>query len=284
MRTTQLMKNEKGSTLIITMMMMVVFGMAAMGASQLVSSERGASVNEYQNSQVMGVGTAGLEYAMRQVDLGYNPSVSGHPLAGGSFDVEANPQDREITVTSRFGSAVKRETIQRNFGADCLKVDLEHAHRNYERVDGIQLYKICNQTIGIRAVSISWNSHSCVTNEVHDPINNDLEAKCTNQGLVDTNNSHVVSMGFDAGWIYDSYNGVGAPLTGAESGERIDVTDFSINDAEVHYTAGPQNPDNTWPGPRIKDVAMNGIIPRTLITLNFEMTDGSTKKEVFQLN
>lgn len=271
------LRRSEGFIFITTLLLIFVMGMALMGATQLVSQERAASTNQYLMQTANYIGIAGLEYAKSRLDRGLSPNVTDKTLGSSSFDVVSDPENRQITVTSHSGRSHRSQTIQSNFSKDCLQFNTNSVEVNGDELKRIKLIKSCNTQVIASRIKITWNAHTCVTSQTHDPLTNDLR-ECEQNGYVENGGASVesINLASDGGYpmVYSRYWGVGSPLTPAHSGDWIDIEDVSFTE-NTYYVTG-----NEWAhGIRF----IMPIPPGTLFTFVIEFADASQLEHTFQV-
>lgn len=109
--TSRVLKSKKGSTLIGTLFILVGLTFFASSAIYVTNGENRATVNEMQTGQALYVGSAGLEYASKKLELGLDPSIADKEFGYGSFTITTEPTSHTVTVTSFVGDARKVQSI-----------------------------------------------------------------------------------------------------------------------------------------------------------------------------
>ena len=218
--------SDKGSSLIGALIILLIVGFTGATLVTMSSGNNAGSVNEMQTQQAFYGGHAGLEMARHDLYNGQNPVVVGQPLGTGALSISTTPSQGLVTVSSQVGQAKKTQTINANFGKDCVLLDTTQAaisNINDHDLTGILLTKSCNAAAIASKMYVTWNWDSCVLNS--DYATDDLST-CP----VDTGGALVDGITLASTTIYDSLNNIGSPVgAGANAGEMIDVLDYTMS-------------------------------------------------------
>lgn len=260
--------NNHGSTLIGGIFTLLFFSFFGMALSQLDSVDATTSANHLQGMSALYVGQAGLEFAKMKVEMGEDPSIVDMPFGEGNFSITPDPLSSLITVVSEVGIAKKTQSIAAKFAKDCVALDTSTAHTDDNDLLDVKLNKTCNGYATVSKVWIEWNWDPCVTGAPDNATIADLE-NCP----VTTGNAHVDQISLNDTPIYNSATGLGAPgVGGADSGEEIDVADYSIGTNGLHVFGGGSQPirfGSEHPG-------------RGLYTVTVEFADASQIEQTFR--
>lgn len=220
-----ILKSKKGSTLVGSLFIIVGLTFFASSAVYVTNGENRATVNEMQTTQALQVGSAGLEYASKQLELGLDPSITDKALGTGSFTITTEPTSHTVTVTSFVGDARKVQSITTdNFSDNCVGFDTtSQPYIEGNDIYDVQLVQTCNDAAYITSMVISWDWTPCVLDEE----NGDEE--CAEEGAEpDTGGAQVDFLAIGGTTIYDPASSIGSPTSGANAGETIDVEDFAL--------------------------------------------------------
>lgn len=119
------LKDNKGSALMtsfITMLVLVGFSLS-MGSTK--TTKFSGELNHKFRSKSHYIAMGGIEYARFQINKGVSPVANGVSLGGGTFDVDADPQNRTVQIASQFNNVITEKTFKTEFGADCLEIPKE---------------------------------------------------------------------------------------------------------------------------------------------------------------
>lgn len=154
-------RNNRGSSFIGALFLILLFGFSGISAAQLAAVEKEASSNEMQTAQALYVSNAGLEYAINQLDNGYDPVVNDKSFGNGQFTITTNPDSRLVTSSGSVGNAKKTQSIYTDFSKHCVTLDTSTAYADGANLRNIKLIKTCNTAAIVSKIYIDWNWPSC---------------------------------------------------------------------------------------------------------------------------
>ncbi len=192
--------NKKGfSTLGIMISLLALTMMSLTALYQTVSGKFGQAAS-WTQTQCSYIAQAGIEYAMRQLYLGQNPSLAepGKSFSGGSFVI--NYTKPNVAVTGRMGNCQKNIQFTSPTEGECISFDTASANLDgNNKVHHIDMHKKCLSSITLDKISLSW------TNNTGEKVNN-----------VRIENNYV-------------YNNV----AGAGSGAILELSDYTFNSSST---------------------------------------------------
>jgi len=157
-------KSQKGISIIAAIFTLIILGIFGMTIVTLVSADhefRAASSSAnvaFYNFQT------GLEYAIREVDRGWYPIVTGKTFSKGNMTTEieySKVADDKIKVIGYVGDFQKRYQITYTpFAGDCTEFDTSSATLEgigETDLTGVTFRKICNHGINIDKVVLTWD-------------------------------------------------------------------------------------------------------------------------------
>ncbi len=112
----KILQNNRGSSLIGTLFLVLIMGMAGGAAVNMSPGERANSLNELQATQAFYVSQAGLEIAKKMAAEGINPDGTTMDFGMGSFVVAYD--GASATSTANVGNAVKTQTVAAALAAE----------------------------------------------------------------------------------------------------------------------------------------------------------------------
>lgn len=156
-------KREQGSTLIGGLILILLLSM--FGASLVQSNaEDTASGSDTLNTQnALYAGLAGMEYASRRIDYGYDPGGTSMNFGKGNFSIATNPQSGLATVTSTSGIAKKVQSFTRTFSRNCCYLDTSGAYIDHNDLFGVKLVKTCNSESVVSRILFTCNPTNAAT-------------------------------------------------------------------------------------------------------------------------
>lgn len=216
--------SDRGSSFIGALLLMLIFGFAGTASIQMAATNTLESTNEMQSAQALYIGQGGLEYALNYLDAGYTPAIANKTFGAGNFTVIPDPPSSLITVASQAGDAKRTQSIGALFSKDCVALDTSDSHSEGEELADMKLIKTCNAAAHVTEMIIEWNWDPCV---VDAPV--DTPMSTLKECPVDDGDALVELINLSSTIIYDSVTGLGSPVGfGAESGEEINVVDFTL--------------------------------------------------------
>lgn len=211
---------EKGSTLIGALLLVMLLGFLGSSLVQLGSTGTSNSSNIMQGYQALYVGHAGLEYAKRRTDYGYDPDGESRNLGKGTFTITTDPMAGLVTVLGQVGNAKRIQSITTTFSTNCAQLDTTDAYMDNHTLFGIKIVKVCN-------------AEAILTHMLFDCQNPDPRTRVK---LINLENTTIYNPG-----------SIGSPGGGgADLGEMIDVEDYVMapnQDYSYDYYDFIGNPD-----------------------------------------
>lgn len=155
--------NEKGSTLVGALIMVVLMGYMGASLLNLGGSDTTSGTNEMQVTQALQVGNGGIQYALDKINQGLSPVVTDQALGVGTFSVAADTPASTVTVTGRVGNARKVQTLDVDYSSSCVALEVAGAYisSSGKSINGVEVIKSCNAKATITTMSISWNWGAC---------------------------------------------------------------------------------------------------------------------------
>ena len=189
------LRDERGISIVGTVFAFVILGVMGATLVALVSTDQESRMMIIQRERAFYAVQAGLEYALREINEGGYPLVAAKPLGQASFTVSIDSGSHKVTVRGESEVALKTHSIIAPLlGADCLDVNVSGAGMGGEQLIGIVLTQTCLNAVAVNSMTLE------VTPDLGERVRR-------------------VMVGGTL--VYED-------LSGAASGEVIDVTDFRV--------------------------------------------------------
>lgn len=200
----ELLRSQRGISIVGAVFTLIVLGIFGSAIVTLVSTEhemRASLISEERS--FYGV-QAGLEYAMREIDQGGFPIVTGKAFANGSFSTSIDFSQHLILVTGTVGGTKNNYRITcTRMGGDCVAIDgskVSLSGTGKTDLLGLTFKKTCNTAVTIDKIKFVWQPN---------------------------NGEKVKKIVIDNVPMYDSGSG-------ATSGTLIDISNIKISDSITH--------------------------------------------------
>jgi|GEM_PF-1919503 hypothetical protein len=206
------LRDERGVSIVGTVFAFVILGVMGATLVALVSTDQESRMKIIQRERAFYAMQAGLEYALREINEGAYPLAVAKPLGQAAFTVAIDPDSHRVTARGESQGALSTHSITAPLlGADCLNVDVTGAGiggMGGERLLGIVLTRTCLNAVAVNSMTL----------EVAPDIGERVRRIMVGGVLV-----------------YED-------LSGAASGEVIDVADFRVVDQAaidfIEFSAG----------------------------------------------
>lgn len=160
----KIFRSQRGISIVGAIFTLIILGIFGATIVVLVTTEQETRVGQIEQEWAFYNIQAGLEYAIKEIDLGHNPIVSNKSFGSGSFSTAVNYDEvsaREIIVASTVGDAQSSHQISYDsFGADCLEANNDTVTLvgpGKTDLKGMTLRRTCNQAVTIDKMIISWD-------------------------------------------------------------------------------------------------------------------------------
>lgn len=153
--------NHRGSGLLVAVAMLGLIAIMGVAVTNIVSTDSSESVNDLQLSQALQVGNGGIQYALDKISNGQDPTVTDKALGMGTFSVTTDPSVGTVTVSSVVGNAKKVQTVNTNFAANCVYLDVTPASVTGPYLQNMELVKTCNTSAVMTNMVLTWNWGTC---------------------------------------------------------------------------------------------------------------------------
>lgn len=196
-------KNEKGSTLIGSLILITTLAYIGVVMSQLTSSDMEIGTNEIQSVQATQVGNAGIQYALDKINQGQSADVENQGFGPGTFTVTTNPNTPEVIVTANVGKAKKVQSLEAFFAQQCNYTDATTVQINGNEIENIEVVKTCNDIAMLSDIQVTWNWSVCAQNIgcTADEVDNEGEDNGTiicHSPPGNSNSAHTITIGSSA--------------------------------------------------------------------------------------
>lgn len=158
------MKNEKGYTIIGTMIIMMIMSYMGVNVADMSNTGSTSGVQEVQGAKALYVGNGGIQYALSQLDEGLDPDGT-HALGDGSFTVSTDPNSRRVVVASTVGVARDEQELLAKFSGDKTDIDLRLSYPQGNSIEDIRFLKTEGNKVILTHMSLDWNWSDCEYND-----------------------------------------------------------------------------------------------------------------------
>lgn len=206
------LRDERGVSIVGTVFAFLILGVMGATLVALVSTDQESRMKIIQRERAFYAMQAGLEYALREINEGGYPLVAAKTLGQAAFTVAIDPDSHQVTVRGESEGALSTHSVTAPLlGADCLDVDVSGAGiggMGGEKLLGIVLTRTCLNAVAVGDMTL----------EVAPDLGERVRRIMVGGVLV-----------------YED-------LSGAASGEAIDVADFRVLDQAaidfIEFSAG----------------------------------------------
>jgi len=171
-------QNERGSSLVGTVLAMLVMGYLGATMTQQNSSSAAVSTNEIQTSQALYLAQAGVETGLARLNNGQLADGVLN-LGNGSVTISTDTVAGTMTATGVVGSARKVMTVHIDpsavddgtpgagyraaigFARSCMRFDTSSAYLEGAQLKGVKLVKSCNAEAHMTELAIDWSFSDC---------------------------------------------------------------------------------------------------------------------------
>lgn len=153
--------DARGNTLVGALIVLIVLGATAASVVNISGADIAGASDNMEAVQAMGVGNAGLQFALDKLNYGLKPDVANKPFARGTFTIVSDPIASLITVVATVGKALKTQSINADFAKNCVDLIVSQSVINLDTLKNIKLIKTCNKEAVLTNMTISWNWSDC---------------------------------------------------------------------------------------------------------------------------
>jgi len=178
-------QNERGSSLVGAVIVMLFIGYLGSTMTQQNSGATAISTNEIQTSQAFYLAQAGIQTALSRLNNGEFPNGTLN-FGGGTATITSNPVAETVTVNGQVGTARKSVVVtvdpkayndgtpgsefrsQTGFAKSCFRFDTSSVYLDGAQLKGLKGLKTCNAKVKLTNVSIAWSFSNCAVDNAHD--------------------------------------------------------------------------------------------------------------------
>ncbi len=186
----KLIQNNRGSSLIGSLFLVLIMGLAGGAAVNMSTGERANSLNELQATQAFYISQAGLEISNKLAADGIDPNGLAMNFGQGSFNVAYN--GTAATSVGNVGNATKSQTVAVNVNSgpkagECMAIDTNNARlrANGNHLVGLRVISSCEQAKVVTSMEVDWrNDYVNNGNSVWDASS--LQTRCNLSNATET--------------------------------------------------------------------------------------------------
>ena len=218
-----ILSNESGSTLIMSVLILVVMSMTGLSVVKISSAQQTNSAYDVSAQKAVYLAQAGLEHAANQIYHGDDPTLSNAGILNGTISVAMNPNTGTLSATGQFADSKKTLKHDGQFAADCLSIDFapstfttDIGAGNWSHLEQVDIKKTCNtiDTVKVKEVRLLYSAPNFTKLVKH-------------IGLNDASTLYHVPSAVVPG--YPDEVELGTPSSGAQSKQVIDVSDYAFS-------------------------------------------------------
>lgn len=148
----------------VALAVMVVLAAGAVTVIHLSGTDTRSYTDDMQAQQALTIGNAGLQRALSKLNNGEDPTASDVDFAQGKFSIATDPTQSRVIVTSQVGDATKTQSINANFGRNCVDLIVSSSYISGTTLLDTKLTKTCNNQAILDKMTVSWNWSECACN------------------------------------------------------------------------------------------------------------------------
>lgn len=201
------MRVNRGISIIGAVFTLLILGVFGITMMSLVATEQETMIRSIEKTQAFYLTQTGLEFAIREINQGGYPVVTGKQFENGRFSTTIEPATHTIGVTGAIGDVVESHTITYpQLAGDCFELNNESAVLTGPEkaiLKGVAFRKTCLNAITLDSMQLTW--------------------------VPKNGGEHVLLVIVDGNTLYQA-------TPGAISGEIFELTNYTISNGSVHQT------------------------------------------------